>query len=98
MCLKLIIIFFQNSPCLVNDCKYKYQKCVDVSTDTDSKYICPCQMGRVWHPGSEQCILPLPDPPTPRPIPTLSPDVKAATTVATKSASTLLGWSKTRVE
>ena len=51
-------------------------------------------MGREFLPETGQCIEPLPEPPTPRPIPTLSPGVKTATTAVTKSASSLLGRSK----
>ena len=67
-----------------------FAKCVDISTETDKLYQCECQLGRVLLPATGTCIVPLPPPPTPRPIPVLEEEVKAATTIATKSASTLL--------
>lgn len=67
-----------------------FAKCIDISTWTDPKVKCECQMGRVVLAETGQCIEPLPAAPTPRPIPVLPEAVKSATTAVTKSASTLL--------
>lgn len=80
---------YASSPCVGYSCP-DFADCIDISTDTDAKVKCVCQMGRVFLPSTGQCIKPLPMPPTPRPIPTLSPGVKTATTAVTKSASSLL--------
>ena len=48
------------------------------------------QLGRIMSDDGDSCIIPPPTTPTPRPIPTLPPAVKTATTAVTKTASTLL--------
>ena len=66
----------------------EFANCVDVSDDNDPKVECVCQLGRIMD--NQKCIVPPPTTPTPRPNPTLPPEVKAATTAVTRTASTLL--------
>lgn len=68
----------------------EYGACVDISTEEDARVICECQLGRILNPETNECDIPRPTTPTPRPIPTLAPGVKTATTAVTKSASTIL--------
>ena len=68
----------------------EFANCVDISTDEDPQVECVCQLGRIKDDSGEKCIIPPPTTPTPRPIPTLAPAVKTATTAVTKTASTLL--------
>ncbi len=78
-----------SSPCSGYTCM-EFANCVDVSDDEDPKVECVCQLGREMNAARDGCIIPPPKPPTPRPIPTLAPAVKMATTAVTKTASTLL--------
>ena len=64
--------------------------CVDVSTEEDPIAVCECQMGKIFDDSGLECVDPPPTTPTPRPIPTMKPAVKAVTTGMTKTASTLL--------
>ena len=68
----------------------EFANCVDISDEFDPKVECVCQLGRIMDAAKENCIVPPPTTPTPRPIPTLAPAVKTATTAVTKTASTLL--------
>ena len=77
------------SPCDGFECM-EFGACIDESTDEDPIAVCKCQMGRVINEDTATCEIPLPVPPTQRPIPTLEPGVKTATTAVTKSASTVL--------
>ena len=67
------------SPCEGYACM-EMASCVDISTDDDPKTECVCQLGRVMNENNDACIIPPPTTPTPRPDPTLPPDVKTATT------------------
>ena len=53
--------------------------CVDISSDEDPQTNCVCQLGRVMNEEGDECIIPLPTTPTPRPAPSLAPAVKMAT-------------------
>lgn len=78
------------SPCEGYDCM-EFAACRDVSTDEDPLAICECQLGKSYDKDTGlTCVDPPPTTPTPRPIPTLQPEVKAATTGLTKTASTIL--------
>lgn len=77
------------SPCQGYACM-EFANCVDVSDEQDPKVECVCQLGRIMNDAGDECIVPPPEPPTERPIPTLPPAVKTATTAVTKTASTLL--------
>ena len=68
----------------------EFANCVDISDDKDPKTECVCQLGRIMNAAGDKCEIPKPTTPTPRPIPTLAPAVKTATTAVTKTASTLL--------
>ena len=54
--------------------------CVDISSNEDPQTNCVCQLGRVMNEAGDECIIPLPTTPTPRPAPSLAPAVKMATT------------------
>ncbi|CAB4069969.1 DENND5 [Lepeophtheirus salmonis] len=77
------------SPCTGYQCM-EFGACEDMSTDEDPLADCVCQLGRIMNEAKSKCIIPPPPVPTPRPIPTLAPAVKSATTVVTKTASTVL--------
>lgn len=68
----------------------EFANCVDVSTDTDPATTCVCQLGRELDEATQECVVPQPTSSTKRPIPTLAPAVKTATTAITRTASTLL--------
>ena len=77
------------SPCDGYTCM-EFANCVDISDDTEPKTECVCQLGRIMDEKGENCIVPPPTTPTERPIPTLAPAVKVATTAVTRTASTIL--------
>jgi len=77
------------SPCIGYNCM-EFAACVDVSTDQDPQQECACQLGRMMSPDGSECVIPPPTTPTPRPIPTLAPEVKQVTDAVTRSASTIL--------
>jgi len=77
------------SPCEGYECM-DFGACVDVSTEEDPIAVCECQMGKIFDDSGLECVDPPPTTPTPRPIPTMKPAVKAVTTGMTKTASTLL--------
>ena len=68
----------------------EFANCVDISTDEDPRTTCVCQLGREMNTAGDACIVPAATTSTKRPIPTLAPAVKTATTAFTKTASTLL--------
>ena len=68
----------------------EFAACVDISTDEDPQTVCTCRFGRIKSEDGQQCLVPPPTSPTPRPIPTLAPEVKLATSAVTRSASTVL--------
>ena len=77
------------SPCEGHECM-EFASCVDVSSEEDPIPRCDCQLGRVKDSSGARCRRPDPTTPTPRPIPTIEPAVKTATSAVTKSASTVL--------
>ena len=58
------------SPCIGYNCM-EFASCSDVSTDQDPMTECVCQLGRVKSGDGQECVIPPPSTPTPRPIPTL---------------------------
>ncbi len=68
----------------------EFANCVDVSDDEDPRTECVCQLGRIMNDAGDECIIPPPTPSTERPIPTLAPAVKTATTAVTRTASVIL--------
>ena len=58
------------SPCIGYNCM-EFASCSDVSTDQDPITECVCQLGRVKSGDGQECVIPPPSTPTPRPIPTL---------------------------
>jgi len=71
------------SPCIGYNCM-EFANCVDVSDEVDPRTECVCQLGRIMNNEETECIVPPPTTPTKRPIPTLEPAVKTATTAATR--------------
>ena len=61
-----------------------FANCVDLSDDLDPRVECVCQLGRVMDDEKENCVVPDPTTPTPRPNPTLPPELKTATTAITR--------------
>ena len=51
---------------------------------------CKCQMGMVMKADNSSCIVPPPTTPTPRPVPTMKPELKQVTGGISKGASTLI--------
>ena len=64
--------------------------CIDISTGNDPKTDCVCQLGRVMSKNNDACVIPPPTTPTPRPDPTLPPDVKVAATAVWHSYNKFL--------
>ncbi len=77
------------SPCEGYNCM-EFANCVDVSDDEDPRTECMCQLGRDMNEAGDECIIPPPSPTTDRPIPTLEPAMKTATTAVTRTASVIL--------
>ena len=68
----------------------EFASCADVSTNEDPLTECVCQLGRVKSGDGQECIIPPPTTPTPRPIPKLPPSVKKIASAITRTASTVL--------
>ena len=77
------------SPCVGYNCM-EFASCADVSTNEDPLTECVCQLGRVKSGDGQECIIPPPTTPTPRPIPKLPPAVKKIASAITRTASTVL--------
>ena len=68
----------------------EFAACIDESDAYDPIRRCECQMGKIFDDSGEVCVDPPPPSSTPRPIPTMPPDLKAVVRGMQKTASTLL--------